>query len=93
MPMIRPVSDLRNNFQNISKACHDGDEPIFLTKNGHGDMVVMSQDLYEKQQAMIALYQKLAEAEEEDKAEAEMFSHEKVMEELRNDVYGKEVQD
>lgn len=91
MPMIRPVSDLRNNFHHISKACHEDNEPIFLTKNGHGDMVVMSQELYEKQQALIELYQKLAEAEEEDKAGAEMFSHEKLMEELRNDVYGKKV--
>ena len=48
MPQIRPVSDLRNNFAEISRIVHDCSEPIFLTKNGYGDMVVMSVDLYEK---------------------------------------------
>ena len=42
MPQIRPVSDLRNNFAEISRIVHDMGEPVFLTKNGYGDMVVMS---------------------------------------------------
>ena len=48
MPHIRPISDLRNNFAEISRVVHDSSEPVFLTKNGYGDMVVMSVDLYEK---------------------------------------------
>ena len=40
MPQIRPVSDLRNNFADISRMVHETGEPIFLTKNGYGDMVV-----------------------------------------------------
>lgn len=48
MPYIRPVSDLRNNFAEISRTVHDTQEPVFLTKNGHGDMVVMSIEAYEK---------------------------------------------
>lgn len=65
MPIIRPVSDLRNNFSKISEAVHSDDEPIFLTKNGVGDMVVMSLEHYERQMAQIELYQKLDEARKE----------------------------
>ena len=49
MPTIRPVSDLRNNFKEISEVCHENGEPVFLTKNGRGDMVVMSIAQFEKQ--------------------------------------------
>ena len=48
MPQIRPISDLRNKFAEISHLVHESSEPIFLTKNGYGDMVVMSVELYEK---------------------------------------------
>ncbi len=65
MPVIRPVSDLRNNFTMISESVHSSDEPVFLTKNGVGDMVVMSLEHYERQIARIELYQKLQEAETE----------------------------
>jgi len=65
MPIIRPISDLRNNFTSISETVHSYNEPVFLTKNGLGDMVVMSLDYYEKQLAQIELYQKLNEAREE----------------------------
>ncbi len=47
MPKIRPVSDLRNSFAEISKLVHEDQEPVFITKKGHGDMVVMSMDQYE----------------------------------------------
>jgi prevent-host-death family protein len=62
MPIIRPISDLRNNFTQISETVHADDEPVFLTKNGKGDMVVMSLEYYEQQLARIELYQKLQEA-------------------------------
>ena len=65
MPIIRPISDLRNNFSSISETVHADDEPIFLTKNGIGDMVVMSIDYYEKQLAKMELYQKLNDARDE----------------------------
>jgi len=65
MPIIRPVSDLRNNFTHISSVLHSEDEPIFLTKNGVGDIVVMSIEHYEKQMAKIDLYGKLEKAENE----------------------------
>ena len=44
MNKIRPVSDLRNNFAEISRTVHESNEPVFLTKNGFGDMVVLSSE-------------------------------------------------
>jgi prevent-host-death family protein len=47
MPNIRPSSDLRNKYVEISKWCHDYMEPVYITKNGQGDLVVMSIEAYE----------------------------------------------
>ena len=49
MPQIRPVSDLRNKFAEISRIVHEDKEPVFLTKNGYGDMVVMSLETVESE--------------------------------------------
>ena len=62
MPQIRPITDLRNTNE-ISEFCHKQQEPIFITKNGYGDLVVMSIDTYERQMAIVEVYKKLAEAE------------------------------
>ena len=64
MPEIRPIKDLRNTTE-ISKLCHENQEPIFITKNDYGDMVVMSMETYEKKLAKAELYEKLAKAEEQ----------------------------
>lgn len=48
MPMIRPSSDLRNNYNEISTLCHQHADPVFITKNGAGDLVVLSIDAYEQ---------------------------------------------
>ena len=68
MKMIRPVSDLRNNFADISKTVHETAQPVFLTKNGYGDMVSLSMEIYERQQVMNEVYAKLAVAEAQHKA-------------------------
>ena len=47
MPQIRPITDLRNTTE-ISSLCHAGKEPIFITKNGYGDMVIMSIEAYDE---------------------------------------------
>ena len=56
---IRPVSDLRNNFAEISKMVHETSQPVFLTKNGFGDMVVLSIEAYENLQFESEVYLKL----------------------------------
>lgn len=65
MARIRPISDLRNKSQEISEICHATGEPVFITKNGEGDLVVMSLAAYERDQARLELYRLLGEAEED----------------------------
>jgi len=89
MPNIRPISDLRNNSNEISEFCKTTCEPVFITKNGVGDMVVLSIEMYERQQAQLDLYGKLAEAEAEvasGAAGADFFEFAK---KLRADVHGR----
>ena len=83
MPIIKPISDLRNNFNQISEICHKEHEPVFITKNGEGDMVVMSLALYEQQQALLELYQKLGEAEAQSLAGLPTISHHDFMKKLK----------
>ena len=47
MPYIRPTSELRNRFNDISRLCHEISEPVFITRNGVGDLAVMSLEVYE----------------------------------------------
>ena len=60
MPNIRPISDLRSSANEISDFCKQTREPVFITRNGTGDMVVQSMAEYERQQALIDLYSKLS---------------------------------
>ncbi|SHG37990.1 prevent-host-death family protein [Thermosyntropha lipolytica DSM 11003] len=83
MPHIRPVSDLRNNFAEISRIVHETGEPVFLTKNGYGDMVVMSMEAYERKLFASEIYFKLKEAELEAKSTDKRYSHKEVFNELR----------
>ena len=70
MKMIRPVSDLRNHFADISKTVHETSQPVFLTKNGYGDMVVLSMEAYENLQLESEIYTKLQAAEREEEMTA-----------------------
>lgn len=63
MPVIKPISDLRNKANEISALAHELDEPIFITKNGEGDLVVMSIAQYSKLQLKLELFGKLAVAQ------------------------------
>jgi prevent-host-death family protein len=83
MPIIRPISDLRNHALEISELCHTEEQPIFITRNGKGDLVVMSQAHYERLQSLIELYQKLGEAEVLDAAGEKGISHSDMMNTLK----------
>lgn len=48
MPTIRPSSDLRNNYNEISTFCHENSEPVYITKNGKGDLAVLSIEAFER---------------------------------------------
>ena len=61
MPQIIPIRDLRDTTK-LSEMCNATNEPIFVTKNGYGDMVVMSMAAYEQRLAQIDMYSKIMEA-------------------------------
>lgn len=88
MNTIRPVSDLRNNFADISKTVHETAQPVFLTKNGYGDMVVMSMEAYEKMQFESDIYYKLAEAEREAEETNERFSSKDILNAMKKAARG-----
>ena len=79
MPTIRPITDFQTHADEILKFCLKEEQPIFLTKNGHGRLVVMSQDYFEKMQAMMRLYARLDEAEKLSEAGDRGISHKKMM--------------
>ena len=83
MPLIRPMSDLRNKSNEISELCHKEDRPIFITKNGRGDLVVMSKAHYEKLVDLLELYQKLGVAEAQDAAGEKGVTHHQMMNRLK----------
>ena len=83
MNAIRPVSDLRNNFADISKTVHETQKPVFLTKNGYGDMVVMSMEAYENMQFESEVYFKLQEAEKQASLTGTRFSSKDVLKMLQ----------
>lgn len=61
MPNIRSSADLRNKYNEISNLCHSYAEPVFITRNGKGDLAVMSIELYEQMAGRFELYGKLRE--------------------------------
>ena len=61
MPNIRSSADLRNGYNEISSFCHQYGEPVFITKNGKGDLAVMSIEAYEKLIGRFEIYSLLQE--------------------------------
>ena len=79
MPNIRPVSDLRNHFAEITREVQRSNEPVFLTKNGVGSIVVMSMESYEQGRYDSMVYDKLREAELQAASVTDRRSHDDVM--------------
>lgn len=88
MPHIRSSADLRNNYNEISTFCHDSAEPVFITKNGRGDLTVLSIEAYDALLETIEIDAAISQAERE-MAEGEPFldAHE-VLEDLRRKYFG-----
>jgi len=91
MKMIRPVSDLRNNFAEISKTVHETSQPVFLTKNGYGDMVVLSMEAFESLHFESEIYFKLQEAEKEAELTDKRFSSKEVLQAMREAIGGERI--
>lgn len=81
MPKIIPIKELKNTSE-ISEMCHGTEEPIFVTKNGYGDMVIMSMEAYERSQFMNTVYERL-ELSERDSKEGKRKDAFQALEEMR----------
>ena len=68
MPTIRPSADLRNSYNEISEFCHEYSEPVFITKNGKGDLAVMSIEVYEALKGKLELYALLEKGLQDDRS-------------------------
>lgn len=64
MPQIIPIKDLKNTVA-LSKICHESQEPIYVTKNGYGDMVIMSMSVFEKMTYMDSVAQNVEQGEKD----------------------------
>lgn len=87
MPQIRPITDLRNTSE-ISDACHARREPVFITKNGYGDLVVMSIETYEEMLDCIATDKAIADAEQEIAAGGQLLDVKEALGALRRKYFG-----
>ncbi len=87
MPQIRPITDLRNTTE-ISNVCHARREPIFITKNGYGDLAVMSIEVYEELVETAAADRAIAEAEAEFARDGKLYDARKTFADLRRKHFG-----
>ena len=86
MPTIIPIRDLKDTVK-ISELCHASKEPIYVTKNGYGDMVLMSMALYQEQMFLNDVYLRLQAAEEQVQA-GQTIPAEESMRKLREQLHG-----
>ena len=85
MPKIRPITELRNTTE-ISEICHSELEPVFITKNGYGDLVVMSIETYEQIMEMNKIDSSIYKAENDNCDE--LFDAREVLSSLRRKHFG-----
>ena len=87
MPQIRPITDLRKTTE-ISEICHAKREPIFITKNGYGDLVVMSVETYEEMIETARIDAAISEAEKEFAEEGTLLDARETLSVLRRKYFG-----
>ena len=86
MPIIKSISSLRHRTREIASICHKKDEPVFLTTNGEGDLVVMTIHHYERLKAQVDLFEKLGAAQAKSIAGKKGITHRQMMTKLRRRV-------
>ncbi len=87
MSQIIPITDLRNTTE-ISKLCHEKPEPIYITKNGYGDMVIMSIETYESMMDTNQIDTAITEAEREHENSGELIEAREGLAALRRKHFG-----
>jgi len=71
---IRPSASIRQNYNEIADLCRDSQEPVYLTRNGEGDLVVMDMETFSRREKMLDLREKLLSVEEERMAGSKMYT-------------------
>lgn len=85
--IIKPSAAIRNNYNEISEYCKKTGEPIFLTKNGEGDLVVLSIESYEKREKLLKIKEELLKSEE-DRINGKIYSIDEVDKILSDTIKG-----
>lgn len=83
MPIIKSISSLRHRTREIATLCREKDEPVYLTTNGEGDLVVMTIEHYERLKVQVDLFEKLGVAQAQAAAGKKGVSHKQMMTGLR----------
>ncbi len=86
--IIKPSTALRNEYNEIASLCKESAEPVYLTKNGEGDLVVMSIDAFQLREEMLDLREKLLEAEGQRLASGKTYTIDEVSQRLRELING-----
>ena len=86
--IIKPSTCLRNEYNDIAEFCKKENQPVFLTKNGEGDLVVMSMEAYSYREEMLDLREKLLEAEAQRLSGSRTFTIDEVNEQLEDIING-----
>ena len=87
MATIIPIRDLKDTAK-VSKMCHESEEPIYITKNGYGDMVLMSMEAYEKLASIAKTDVAIREAETEFAETGELLDAREALTQLRRKHFG-----
>ena len=83
MPIIKSISSLRNKTREIAEICRQEDEPVYLTTNGEGDLVVMSIEHYERLKAHVDLFEKLSVAQAQSASGKKGITHAQMINRLK----------
>jgi len=89
MPIIKSISTLRHRTREIASICHEKDEPVSLTTNGEGDLVVMMIDHSERLKAQVGLFEKLSVAQAQATGGKKGISHKQMMARLRRQLHAR----
>jgi len=86
---IKPSASLRNEYTSISDLAKKTGEPIYITKNGEGDLVIMSIDAFEKREELLQLRMSILEAEQERLSGAKGYTSDEMLSQLKARIYEK----
>ena len=89
MPIIKSISSLRNRTREISRICHEQDVPVYLTRNGEGELVVTTIEHYERLKAESELFSKLAVAQAQAASGEKGMTHRQMITKMRRHLHGR----